>query len=219
VTNVNLHAQWMIIDRTASESGGRRDIREDMKTRAAVRTVMIPDIAMPAVRRLAERGAPGRERSGGTLYIRLINGDRGGYLGYATWRKYLKFAQGYTAAHPDGAVSYTAHELRHVCASLLIASGASDMQVAHQMGHSKIETTKNIYGHLFAQDRAAVLHALNQAVSRLHAYESKDPDTPARAQPPPSDSAGWLSSPSSSRATALATIGPQGSDLGGATWT
>ncbi len=24
------------------------------------------------------------------------------------------------------------------------------MQVAHQMGHSKIETTKNIYGHLFA---------------------------------------------------------------------
>jgi hypothetical protein len=41
--------------RTASESGGRRDVREDMKTRAAVRTVMIPDIAMPAVRRLVER--------------------------------------------------------------------------------------------------------------------------------------------------------------------
>ena len=33
----------MTIDRTASESGGRRDVREDMKTRAAVRTVMIPD--------------------------------------------------------------------------------------------------------------------------------------------------------------------------------
>jgi integrase len=169
---VNLHGQWMIIDRTASESGGRRDIREDMKTRAAVRTVMIPDIAMPAVRRLVERGAPGRERSGGKLYSRLINGDRGGYLGYAMWRRYLKLAHGYTAAHPDGAVSYTAHELRHVCASLLIASGASDMQVARQMGHSKIETTKNIYGHLFAQDQAEILGALNQAVSRLHAYES-----------------------------------------------
>jgi integrase len=102
---------------------------------------------------------------------RLINGDRGGYLGYATWRKYLKLAQGYTAAHPDGMVGYTAHELRHVCASLLIASGASDMQVAHQMGHSRIETTKNIYGHLFTQDRAFVLDAMNQAVSRLYAYE------------------------------------------------
>jgi integrase len=175
IGNVRLEGQSMVIDRTASESGGRRDVREDMKTRAAVRTVMIPDIAMPAVRRLVDRGVAGRERSQGVLYSRLLNGDRGGYLGYATWRKYLKLAQGYTAAHPDGAVSYTAHELRHVCASLLIASGASDMQVAHQMGHSKIETTKNIYGHLFAHDRAAILDAMNQAVSRLHAYESHEP--------------------------------------------
>jgi integrase len=174
ISNVSLEGQCMTVDRTASESGGRRDVREDMKTRAAVRTVMIPDIAMPAVRRLADRGAQGRGRSQGSLYGRLINGDRGGYLGYATWRKYLKLAQGYTAAHPDGIVGYTAHELRHVCASLLIASGASDMQVAHQMGHSKIETTKNIYGHLFAQDRASILDALNQAVSRLHVYEASE---------------------------------------------
>ena len=34
------------------------------------------DIAMPAVRRLADRGAPGRERSDGRLYGRFINGDR-----------------------------------------------------------------------------------------------------------------------------------------------
>jgi len=175
IGNVSLDGQSIRIDRTASESGGRRDIRQNMKTRSAERTVMIPDIAMPAVRRLADRGAPGRDYSGGTLYGRLINGDRGGYLGYAMWRRYLKFAQGYTAAHPDGIVSYTAHELRHVCASLLVASGASDMQVAHQMGHSKIETTKNIYGHLFAQDRASILDAMNQAVSRLYVYERQDP--------------------------------------------
>ena len=177
IGNVSLDGQSMWIDRTASESGGRRDVREDLKTRAAERTVMIPDIAMPAVRRLADRGEPGRERSGGKLYGRLINGERGGYLGYAMWRRYLKLAQGYTAAHPDGIVSYTAHELRHVCASLLIASGASDMQVAHQMGHSRIETTKNIYGHLFAQDRALILDAMNQAVSRLYAYENQEPES------------------------------------------
>ena len=168
IENVDLDGQWIKIDRTASESGGRRDIRADLKTRAAERVVAIPDIAMPAVRRLAERGAAGRERSEGELYGRLINGDRGGYLGYAMWRRYLKRAHGYTASHRDGIVKYTAHELRHVCASLLIASGATDMQVANQMGHSKIETTKNIYGHLFAQDRAFILEAMNQAVSRLY---------------------------------------------------
>src|SRR5207237_9214884 len=126
--------------------------------------------------RRADRGARGREHSAGRLDARLIHGDRGGYLGYAMWRRYLKSAQGYTAAQPDGIVSYTAHELRHVCASLLIASGASDMQVSHQMGHSRIETTKNIYGHLFAQDRASSLDAMNQAVSRLYAYEGQEPD-------------------------------------------
>jgi integrase len=138
---------------------------------------MIPDIAMPAVHRLADRDERGRERSNGTGYGRLINGDRGGYLGYAMWRRYLKLAHGFTAAHQDGIVRYTAHELRHVCASLLIALGASDVQVAHQMGHSKIETTKNIYGHLFAQDRTAILDAMNQAVSRLCVYESPDNGT------------------------------------------
>jgi hypothetical protein len=104
----------MKIDRTASESGGRRDVRQDLKTRAAERTVMTPDIAMHAVRRLADRGAPGRERSDGRLYSYLINGERGRYLGYAMRRRYLKLAQGDTAAHPDGIASHTAHELRHV---------------------------------------------------------------------------------------------------------
>jgi hypothetical protein len=48
------------------------------------------------------------------------------------------------------------------------------MQVAHQMGHSKVETTKNICGHLIAWDRAAILNAMNQAASRLCAYEKPD---------------------------------------------
>jgi hypothetical protein len=58
----------------------------------------------------------------------------------------------------------------------MIASGASDMQVANQMGHSKIETTKNIYGHLFTQDRAFILKAINQAVGRLYVHEGTDED-------------------------------------------
>jgi Phage integrase family len=94
------------------------------------------------------------------------------------WRRYLKLAHGYTAAHKDGIVKYTAHELRHVCASLLIASGATDMQVANQIGRSKIETTKNIYGHLFAQDRASILKATNQAVTRLYVQADKDDSPP-----------------------------------------
>jgi integrase len=168
IEHVNLDDQTTVIDRTASESGGKRDIREDVKTRAAERTVSIADIAMPAVRRLDDRGAEGRKLSDGRLFGRLVNGERGGYLSYSLWRRYLTMAKGYTANHKDGMVTHTAHELRHVCAPLMIASGATDMQVTNQTGHRKVETTKNIYGHLFAQDRAAILDALNQAVTRLY---------------------------------------------------
>jgi integrase len=173
IENVDFDGQWITVDRTASESGGKRDIRNDLKTRAAERVVAIPDIAMPAVRRLADRGGKGRELSDGNRYARLINGERGGYLGYAMWRRYLALAHGYTASHADGIVKYTAHELRHVCASLLIASGATDTQVTRQMGHSKVETTKNIYGHLFAQDQAAILKAMNRAVTRLYVQDDE----------------------------------------------
>src|SRR5262249_11644705 len=98
IGNVDLNGQRMTVDRTASESGGRRDVRQDMKTRAAVRTVMIPDIAMPAMRRLVERGAAGRECSEGRLYGRLINGGRGGYFSYPLWGRELALARGHTDA-------------------------------------------------------------------------------------------------------------------------
>jgi integrase len=80
IENVDLDGQWITVDRTASESGGRRDVRIETKTHAAERVAAIPDTAMPAIRRLVERGATGRERSNGRLYARLINGERGGYL-------------------------------------------------------------------------------------------------------------------------------------------
>jgi hypothetical protein len=52
------------------------------------------------------------------------------------------------------------------------------------MGHSKIETTKNIYGHLFAWDRTAILDAMNQAVSRLHANEKRSAARTRREKEP-----------------------------------
>ncbi len=47
------------------------------------------------------------------------------------WRRYLKLAHGYTAAHKE-------------------------------------------YGHLFAQDRAFILQAMNQAVSRLYVQDDTE---------------------------------------------
>lgn len=43
----------------------------------------------------------------------------------------------------------TLHEGRHTFASLLIDSGANPKAVQTFMGHSKIQTTFDVYGHLF----------------------------------------------------------------------
>ena len=42
----------------------------------------------------------------------------------------------------------TFHELRHSCASMLLCSGYTLKDVQEYMGHSDIQTTANIYGHL-----------------------------------------------------------------------
>ena len=44
----------------------------------------------------------------------------------------------------------TLHECRHTFASLLIDSGANPKAVQEFMGHSKIQTTFDVYGHLFS---------------------------------------------------------------------
>jgi integrase len=49
---------------------------------------------------------------------------------------------------------YGMHSLRHACASLWIESGYNPKQIQKLMGHSSINVTFDVYGHLFADDLA-----------------------------------------------------------------
>ncbi|MEC8933087.1 MAG: site-specific integrase [Candidatus Latescibacterota bacterium] len=53
------------------------------------------------------------------------------------------------------------HILRHTCASLLIASGASMKEVQGHLRHSRIEITMNTYAHLYPDSQAATAERLN----------------------------------------------------------
>lgn len=48
------------------------------------------------------------------------------------------------------------HDLRHTCASLLIATGANPKAVQAQLGDSSIQVTFDRYGHLFPSDQMAL---------------------------------------------------------------
>lgn len=41
------------------------------------------------------------------------------------------------------------HDLRHTCASILIAQGAHPKEIQARLGHASIMTTMDRYGHLF----------------------------------------------------------------------
>ncbi|MGV0774537.1 tyrosine-type recombinase/integrase [Mycolicibacterium elephantis] len=60
------------------------------------------------------------------------------------------------------------HALRHTYASLCVAAGIPPLQLSRFMGHAKVTTTLAIYTHLFEDDHAetmAALEAMSQPVS------------------------------------------------------
>jgi integrase len=56
------------------------------------------------------------------------------------------------------------HDLRHTCASLLIAEGLNIKQVSSHLRHSSVEITLDTYGHLYPTDRNEVAHAMNRVL-------------------------------------------------------
>lgn len=53
------------------------------------------------------------------------------------------------------------HDLRHSHASLLIELGASPLLISERLGHEKVETTLQIYSHLYPNKQAAVADLLD----------------------------------------------------------
>jgi integrase len=52
------------------------------------------------------------------------------------------------------------HDLRHSCASLLLANGVSLKQIQDWLGHSTFKTTADIYAHLESDSKRAAAAAL-----------------------------------------------------------
>ena len=58
------------------------------------------------------------------------------------------------------------HDLRHTFGSLLIQSGASIVYVKEQMGHSSIQVTVDIYGHLIPSANVSFVDRLDEAMQQ-----------------------------------------------------
>jgi integrase len=61
-------------------------------------------------------------------------------------------------------IADTPHELRHSAATILLARGVPLHVVSELLGHSSIRETKDVYGHLVAEDRRRAAQAMGEAL-------------------------------------------------------
>lgn len=165
---------------TATESGGKRRWVDNAKTPAGERyLVVVPQLfdvidRLDAVRqrgmereaaRAARRAARGSREPAAPetgLWSLLVSGERGGFLSYGAWRKKLDVAR------QASGVDLTAHELRHIAASILFAAKGDDWKlIQEQMGHTSLQETERIYKHVFRGDRSAVARMLGAKITEL----------------------------------------------------
>lgn len=168
---------------TATESGGKRRWVDNTKTPAGERYLMVvPQLydvidRLDAIRRrgaaLEEARAARRAARGSKQptvpptgqWSLLVSGERGGFLSYGTWRKELDIARKLSK------VDLTAHELRHVAASILFAAYGESWRtwqlIQEQMGHSSARESERIYKHVFRGDRVAVARMLGAKINEL----------------------------------------------------
>jgi len=67
------------------------------------------------------------------------------------------------AATRAGVAPLRFHDLRHTAAALAIAAGAHPMEIKTRLGHASIQTTLNVYGHLFKSLDERLAEALDAA--------------------------------------------------------
>lgn len=164
VGDIDLVARRLHVRQAAPEVEGRI-IPGPPKTRAAVRTVPLPQIVIDALKARIGGRAPGE---------RAITSPNGGFLRSNNWRRHTHWSRALKKTH---LAPLTIHDLRHTYASLARASGADLRYVQKTMGHSTPTVTANTYSDLYADELdhvATNLDRLHESVANQ--ADGQEPD-------------------------------------------
>ena len=166
VGDIDLKARRVYVRQAAPDVEGRIIVGPP-KTRAAVRTVPLPQIVIDALKPRIEKRSPKEQ---------AITSPNGGFLRSNNWRRHTLWNK---ALKKTGLAPLTIHDLRHTYASLARKSGADLRYVQKTMGHSTPTVTANIYSDLYSDELdhvATNLDRLND-VAKDQA-NGQEPDTP-----------------------------------------
>lgn len=162
-SDIDFNKNTICIRHTVSNcliDGRRRDIASDTtKTKSSMRTLpLVPVFRELLLNKRAEqeeyKRLCGRSYSKEFLDYVCVN-----QLGIRSSTHYL------SSAFPkllerNGLRKIRFHDLRHSCASLMLANGVTMKQIQEWLGHSDFSTTANIYAHLEYQSKLSAADAM-----------------------------------------------------------
>jgi integrase len=137
---------------TAPHVGGNR---AEPKTDAGRRTVPIPGL----VAELLDQHLEHYELTADSDAL-VFTAERGGRLNPANWHKRAWLP----ARRAAGLPTLRFRDLRHSAVPLWIAMGANLLQVSRWLGHSTVQITADVYGHLFPETNDLVIGRLDRAL-------------------------------------------------------
>jgi integrase len=127
--------------------------RAEPKTAAGRRTVPVPGL----IAELLDARRYGRAGEADAL---VFSAPRGGRLHAANWHKRAWLP----ARRATGYPTLRFHDLRHSAVPPWIAIGANLLQVSRWLGHSTVQSTADVYGHLCPDTNDRVINRLDHAL-------------------------------------------------------
>lgn len=159
--DVDLDAGDLHVRKQLQRIDGRLELQEP-KTRKARRSVALPGIAVTALREHRRRQAAERLATGpawtdsGLVFTSEIGTPMDPDNLKRSWYALRKRA---------GLDTMRFHDLRHACATLLLAQGVHPRVVMETLGHSQIAVTMNVYSHVLPVLQREAADALDAALA------------------------------------------------------
>jgi integrase len=79
------------------------------------------------------------------------------------------------AVNAFGLEGFRFHDLRHTCVAMLIKQDAHPRAIMERLGHSSIQTTLNLYGHLFPALDDALTEGLEKEFQEANSNLPRSP--------------------------------------------
>ncbi len=158
-----LQVKWTIQERRNPDTGKKDFIFAEPKTDKSKRTIILGDVAARALkmhraRQKAEKLMAGDAwQESGLVFPNEIGELLKPNILYNYFQRLLKRA---------GLPKIRFHDLRHTCATILLARGIPVKQVSEMLGHSDIAITLRVYGHVLPTMHEAAASMMDTVFSR-----------------------------------------------------